>query len=113
MANVKLAEVANKGSLRVEQALSEKTNCCCCGDAGRVDSPSECYRKEGWKTLSQANHRGFVSKHPKHSARHSRSSRLVVRLPQYLSAGVAAQTLLTYVFAAALPTSAVHCPFTG
>jgi hypothetical protein len=42
---------------------------------------------------------------------------LVVRLPQPLSAGVAAQTLLTYLFALltqhATPYPAVHCPFTG
>lgn len=28
------AEVANKGSVKVEEALS-KTSCCCCGDGGR------------------------------------------------------------------------------
>jgi hypothetical protein len=111
MANLKLRRWLIKGPFKSERGgcREEKrivVGCCCCGDdvkqmfVGRMKRKDHFIRrttrvlcqKRQHQALSPAQHSQrsfFCSKHPWDC---------VVRLPQQLSAGVAAQTLLTYVF---------------
>lgn len=87
------AEVANKGSVKVEEALS-KTRCVvvvATAEDGRTTN--RCYRKEGEQVVRRT--QGFCVK-DRMRAINSAHPRLVVRPSAALSAGVAAQTLLTY-----------------
>jgi hypothetical protein len=115
MANLKLRRWLIKGPSESERGgcRERKTNCgLLLWRRCKAEQPAKVFvgkdEREKRKPLYQANHKGFVSE-KQHQALspaqhqpaiiflHSILGDCVVRLPQLLSAGVAAQTLLTYV----------------